>query len=91
MIHNENSRVKIPAIIHLVRMGYEFIDQKEHDINRSNNIFKDILKQSLKKINPQISDDKIEQKIKALESSLNNDDLGNEFLKIIKNFGILPN
>jgi len=83
VIHNENSRVKIPAIIHLVRMGYEFIDQKEHDINRSNNIFKDILKQSLKKINPQISDDKIEQKIKALESSLNNDDLGNEFLKII--------
>ena len=29
MIHNENSRVKIPALVHLTRLGYKYIKQKD--------------------------------------------------------------
>lgn len=30
MKHNEDSRVKIPALIHLTRLGYEYLSLKEH-------------------------------------------------------------
>lgn len=29
MKHNEDSRVKIPALIHLTRLGYEYLFLKE--------------------------------------------------------------
>lgn len=29
MIHNENSRVKIPALVHLTRLGYEYLSLKQ--------------------------------------------------------------
>lgn len=29
MIHNENSRVKIPAIAHLTRLGYTYLPLKQ--------------------------------------------------------------
>lgn len=30
MKHNEDSRVKIPALIHLTRLGYEYLSLKEY-------------------------------------------------------------
>jgi type I restriction enzyme R subunit len=30
MKHNENSRVKIPALIHLTRLGYKYISLKKY-------------------------------------------------------------
>ena len=29
--HNENSRVKIPALVHLTRLGYEYLSLKEYE------------------------------------------------------------
>ena len=83
MQHNENSRVKIPAIVHLERLGYRFVNQNDHEINTSNNIFLDILKESLIKINPGVGAEKINDKINKLEQSLENDDLGRQFLNLI--------
>ena len=31
MIHNENSRVKIPALIHLTRLGYDYLSLKQYE------------------------------------------------------------
>ena len=42
MIHNEDSRVKIPAVLHLIRLGYQYISKKGNEWDKSNNIFKDI-------------------------------------------------
>ncbi len=28
MLHNENPRVKIPALVHFTRLGYEYISLK---------------------------------------------------------------
>lgn len=31
MKNNENARVKIPALVHLTRLGYEYLSLKEYD------------------------------------------------------------
>ena len=37
MAFNEDSRVKIPAILHLTRLGYEYIPKYKHtDVNTNN-------------------------------------------------------
>lgn len=44
---SENSRVKIPAIVHLTRLGYGYLSLRDPNINsqidRGTNIFRDIL------------------------------------------------
>ena len=42
-IFNEDSRVKIPAIIHLSRLGYKYVS-KNAKIDKDTNIFIDIFK-----------------------------------------------
>ena len=49
MKHNENSRVKIPALIHLTRIGYKYLSLKDYqgNIHADTNIFSDIFRESL--------------------------------------------
>lgn len=43
MTFNEDTRVKIPAILTLTRLGYDYISLKgRDDIDQETNIFKDI-------------------------------------------------
>ena len=53
---DENSRVKIPAIIHLVKLGYNYLSKKNNKYDSETNIFKDIFNESIKKINKGIDD-----------------------------------
>ncbi|WP_332020979.1 hypothetical protein [Kaistella sp.] len=46
MAFNENSRVKIPAILHLMRLGYQYIPAEEQNRIEDHNIFKDIFLES---------------------------------------------
>lgn len=32
MPHNENSRVKIPALVHFIRIGYQYISIKDYKL-----------------------------------------------------------
>lgn len=41
--HNENSRVKIPAILHLMRLGYGYLSLKNNDWDSQTNIFRKFL------------------------------------------------
>ncbi|MFM6199260.1 MAG: hypothetical protein ACKPE1_08965, partial [Dolichospermum sp.] len=43
---NENSRVKLPSILHLQRLSYEYLSLKNAVYNSENNIFTDIFKQT---------------------------------------------
>lgn len=52
MAFNENSRVKIPALLHLMRLGYTYIPLREHIRREDTNIFESIFLESLQKINP---------------------------------------
>ena len=46
MPHNENSRVKIPALVHLTRLGYKYISLQKYSetnlIDEETNIFIDL-------------------------------------------------
>ena len=48
---NEDSRVKIPALVHLTRLGYEYLSIKDENIKNNiepnTNIFKRIFKDKI--------------------------------------------
>ncbi|WP_233443969.1 N-6 DNA methylase [Aggregatibacter actinomycetemcomitans] len=54
--HNENSRVKIPAVLHLMRLGYRYLSLKTATWDRQTNIFPDIFTESLCRINAGLID-----------------------------------
>lgn len=79
MTHNEHTRVKIPAILHLYRLGYRYLSLKNLNWDKETNIFTDIFFESLKKLNPEIDEEKIKKLYEKIKLSLDNDDLGKDF------------
>jgi type I restriction enzyme, R subunit len=51
MLHNEDSRVKIPALLHFKRLGYDYQSKQNANIDVRNNIFINIFSDSIKRIN----------------------------------------
>lgn len=83
MKFNEDSRVKIPAIIHLTRLGYDYISLKNNVWDSSTNIFTDIFKSSVGKINPEFSDSDLDRLIDKISLTLENEDLGKAFYEML--------
>ncbi len=80
MKFNEDSRVKIPSILHLTRLGYDYLSLKDHPArDDSSNIFTDIFKQSITKINPESEEHEIDRLLEDAILLLDNDDLGKAF------------
>ncbi len=81
MKFNEDSRVKIPAILHCMRLGYEYLSIKNKNLDRdkSSNIFKNIFLKSIKNINPGISEKDCLNTLNKTILSLDNADLGKLF------------
>ena len=85
---NEDSRVKIPSILHLCRLGYEYISLKTAKWDTETNIFTDIFKKSISKINPALDEDDIDRLLVDISLSLDNEDLGKAFYeKLISKSG----
>src|SRR5690625_3160278 len=87
MIHNENSRVKLPALLHFRRLGYKYQSKVGVNINSRNNIFIDICKDSLDRINnTKLSDRRIEALIKEIDQLTDNmRDKGKSFFQRLVN------
>ncbi|MGC6432344.1 MAG: type I restriction endonuclease subunit R [Jejuia sp.] len=83
MKFNEDSRVKIPTIIHLTRLGYDYISLKNHSWDVSTNIFTDIFKSSVGEINPELSDHDLDRLIDKISLTLENEDLGKSFYEML--------
>ena len=83
MKFNEDSRVKIPALVHLTRLGYTFLSKaKMTNYHGDTNIFIDQFKEGLSKINKKgFSDTEIRGFISELNTQLDNNDLGKVFFK----------
>jgi type I restriction enzyme R subunit len=79
MLHNENTRVKIPTILHLVRLGYDYLSLKDAKWDESTNIFTDIFNESIKRINPDFTDGDVKRLYDEVSLSLENEDLGKVF------------
>ena len=91
MAFNEDSRVKLPAILHLMRLGYSYLSLKDREVawDEATNIFEDIFKAAVTSINPSEPDANIEQCYKDLALSLENKDLGRAFYeKLVSRSGI---
>ena len=54
MAFNENTRVKIPAILHLCRLGYQYLSLSDATWDESTNIFTNIFTESIALINPNL-------------------------------------
>ncbi len=76
---NENSRVKIPAILHLMRLGYQYIPAVAQNRIEDHNIFKDIFVESLLRINPDTDSEEIERILDEINLELDYEDLGKKF------------
>lgn len=76
---NEDTRVKIPAILHLCKLGYKYISLSKNRWDIETNIFTDIFEESLLKINPEKNKEDIGNLLRDIKIKLDNDDLGREF------------
>ncbi len=89
MIFNEDSRVKIPSILHLIQLGYTYLSLKNNTWDKSTNIFTDIFKKQIQSINPKLSTVEINQLYDEISLSLENEDLGRAFYnKLIDQSGV---
>lgn len=79
MSFTEDSRVKIPTILHLIRLGYEYLSLKDVNWDIETNIFPEIFKKSIAKLNPEIEQDDINRLLEDVKLSLDNEDLGKVF------------
>ena len=67
MIHNENSRVKIPAIAHLTRLGYTYLPLKQckDEVCQDTNIFRSLFHNAVNQLNGRnLSDAEIDRAIR---------------------------
>ncbi|NKQ38092.1 MAG: type I restriction endonuclease subunit R [Methanosarcinales archaeon] len=83
MAFNEDTRVKIPAILHLCRLGYNYISLQKSKWDENTNIFTDIFYESIRKINDGIKDDQINRKLEEINLALDDEDLGEKFYQML--------
>lgn len=79
MSFNENSRVKIPALLHMMQLGYQHIPTCEQQRRDDTNIFQDIFVESLARINPGVATEEILRLLDEVSLELDYEDLGKKF------------
>ena len=80
----ENTRVQLPAILHLLKLGFTYIPrltlkQAGEVFDPKTNILTNIFKEQFLKLNPQADIRKAEQVLHDITSELDYDDLGEKF------------
>lgn len=78
---NEDSRVKIPAILHLMGLGYRYLSLKGQSWDLDTNIFPELFKTAISKINPGIEDAEAGRFLEDVKLLLDNEDLGKAFFE----------
>lgn len=78
---NELSRVQLPAVLHLMKLGYEYLSYKENksDIDSESNINVPIFKRQFLKLNPDANEEDFNNEYKDIKLELKFDDLGRSF------------
>ena len=79
MAFTEDTRVKIPALLHLTRLGYSYLSLKNARWDPATNIFSDLFYASIAGINPTATADDIARLIQEISLLLENEDLGKAF------------
>ncbi len=56
MKFNEDARVKIPTILHLMKLGYSYLSLKGQQWDESTNIFTAIFQENVLRLNPELNE-----------------------------------
>jgi type I restriction enzyme R subunit len=83
MKFNEDSRVKIPAILHLTRLGYAYLSLKGLKWDESSTIVPSLFRCSVSAINPSATPDEVEGALREIDLLLDNEDLGKQLYERI--------
>lgn len=83
MAFNEDTRVKIPTILHLVRLGYQYLSLKTQQWDINTNIFPELFLQAIAKINPNLKQDAAGELLEKVKQSLDKEDLGKAFYEML--------
>lgn len=83
MSHNENTRVKIPAILHLNKLGYKYLSLSKESWDKDTNIFTDIFTEAMIRINDGIESDDVKRLLQNVSLVLDNEDLGQAFFNML--------
>ena len=76
---NEDSRVKIPALLHLERLGWSYLSLKGEKWDTRSNIFTHIFEEALLRINPELRREDLPTLLNQINLELQNQDLGKAF------------
>lgn len=79
MIFNEDSRVKIPTILHLARLGYRYLSLKSAEWDEKTNIFPELFYAAIARINPGVDGEDVRRLLEDVKLLLDNEDLGKAF------------
>ena len=79
MKFNEDTRVKIPTILHLMRLGYQYLSLKDQRWDLDTNIFPQLFNKAILKINPGIEPDDVSRLLEDIKLELDYEDLGEPF------------
>ncbi len=82
---NEATRVQMPALVHLARLGYTYFgkiteDMKDISYDGDTNILIEVFKTQFKKLNPDHNDE-VDDVLRNIKQELDYDDLGKSFYK----------
>ena len=85
---NENTRVQVPAALHLCKLGYTYLDNI-NAYDTKTNILIDVFLNAVKRLNPSLSSQEVSLLFSKIVNIANNDDLGREFYQMLSsNSGI---
>ena len=85
---NENTRVQVPAALHLCKLGYTYLDNI-NAYDTKTNILIDVFLNAVKRLNPSLSSQEVSLLFSKIVNVANNDDLGREFYQMLSsNSGI---
>lgn len=89
MSFNEDTRVKIPSLLHLTRLGYTYLSLKNAEWDTDTNIFPALFNDSISRINPDLKPEEVKRLREDTALLLDNEDLGKAFYeKLIERSGI---
>ncbi|RVY25785.1 type I restriction endonuclease [Helicobacter pylori] len=81
MPYNEITRVQVPALMHLAKLGYDFISQKDKpNLDTATNILTDSFTKSFERLNPNKNAKDV---LAEMKKRLNYDDLGKSFYEYL--------
>lgn len=83
MSFNENTRVKIPAILHLCRLGYSYLSLSKAKWDINTNIFTEIFEEAIQRINPGLEESDLKRTLENISLALDNEDLGQAFSNML--------